>query len=90
MYVRKNNICILYNFQVFAGIRHMYSKGVTAQCRMPVWLPRQYRFRWWKANSPAPAAESYSTDKMDRPSLLKLSTPSISQRNGTICCYRYG
>ncbi|KAF2364657.1 Immunoglobulin I-set [Trinorchestia longiramus] len=79
-----------YTVKVYAGIKHMYSKGMTAQCRMPVWLPRQYSLKWWKT-SPSLLEDGQDSSKQNekpKAALLKLPVPSISQRNGTICCYR--
>ncbi|CAL4098877.1 unnamed protein product, partial [Meganyctiphanes norvegica] len=64
-----------YTVKVYAGIRRQFSRSTNAMCFMPVWKPTPERMNWWK----------YPHDGL---TVLKLPVPIVSQRNGTICCYR--
>ncbi|KAB7503050.1 hypothetical protein Anas_11212, partial [Armadillidium nasatum] len=64
-----------YTVKVYAGSKTVYSSPLISNCQTPVWLPHRRNWRWWKS-------------KVGQRTVLKLRTPKVSQRNGTICCHR--
>ncbi|MPC10755.1 Tyrosine-protein phosphatase 69D [Portunus trituberculatus] len=63
--------------QVYAGIRRQYSSPMNAVCRMPVSTPHPTHIKkWWLY---------HHDDRI----VLRLPTPHVTERNGTICCHRW-
>ncbi|XP_076044261.1 protein tyrosine phosphatase 69D isoform X2 [Oratosquilla oratoria] len=67
-----------YSMKVCAASKRGCGSSMTAICSMPESVPNNQemsRFFWWMYN------------KNDR-IVLKLKLPRVSERNGTVCCYR--
>ncbi|XP_063848921.1 tyrosine-protein phosphatase 69D-like isoform X1 [Scylla paramamosain] len=65
-----------YTVKVYAGIRRQYSSPMNAVCSMPVSTPHPTHIKkWWLYHH-------------DGRIVLRLPTPHVTERNGTICCHR--